>query len=114
LRPGPFVFFNACQSAQGGLTLTGVGGWAQRFIRPSFDRFAAAAFIGSYWSVYDEAAHAFATSLYPRIFAGEPIGEAVKEARRAVRSAADPLTWLAYTVYADPLATEEGIDHEAS
>jgi hypothetical protein len=115
LRTGPFVFFNACQSAQGGLSLTGVGGWARRFIKPTFERYAASAFIGSYWSVYDEAAHHFAVELYQGLFEGRPIGQAVKDARRAVRSKnEDPLTWLAYTVYADPLATAERSDHATS
>jgi hypothetical protein len=35
-----------------------------------------------------------------------PIGDAVREARAAVRAGGDP-TWLAYTVFADPLARVE-------
>lgn len=108
LRTGPFVFLNACQSAQGGLSLTGVAGWARRFIKPASSRFAASAFLGSYWSVYDAAALAFTEALYKSlILDGKAIGQAVRDARLAVRSADDPLTWLAYTVYADPLATVE-------
>jgi len=37
-----------------------------------------------------------------------PIGEAVRAARIAVRAEGDP-TWLAYTVFADPLASVEAI-----
>ena len=57
-----------------------------------------------YWSVYDQPAHDFAQAFYGRLLAGLPIGRAVQEARTAIRPLGDP-TWLAYTVFADPLAT---------
>jgi hypothetical protein len=114
LRTRPFIFLNACQSAQGGRTLTGVGGWAHRFIRPTFDRYAASAFVGSYWSVYDTAAFAFAKALYDGILLDrKPMGEAVRAARLTARSDADPLSWLAYTVYADPAATAMGSESDS-
>jgi len=34
---------------------------------------------------------------------GKPIGQAVQEARAAIKPSGDP-TWLAYVAYADPLA----------
>ncbi|SEL89417.1 CHAT domain-containing protein [Roseateles sp. YR242] len=119
LLPRPFIFFNACQSALGGAGLTGVGGWAHRFIRPNRERHGAAVFIGTYWSVYDEAAHAFATALYDGLQLGLPIGAAALQARRQARDQrtggrpGDPLSWLAYTVYADPLARLE-VHHEVT
>jgi CHAT domain-containing protein len=64
----------------------------------------AAAFVGAYWSVYDEPAYKFAQELYNCLLAGEPIARAAKSARLAIKKAGDP-TWLAYTVFADPLAT---------
>ena len=94
----PLVFLNACQTGQEALSLTGVGGWARRFIECG-----AAAFIGSLWSVYDEAACQFAKAFYSHLLAGESIAQAAKEARAAIRPLKDP-TWLAYTVFADPLA----------
>ena len=104
-RKRPFVFLNACQSAQGGLSLTGIGGWAQRFLRPGSDDNSASAFIGSYWSVDDEVALAFARALYKGLLdERKPIGEAAKQARLSVQKSEDP-TWLAYTVYADPNAS---------
>jgi hypothetical protein len=105
----PFVFLNACQSAQGGMSLTGVGGWAQQFLpKGSKDR-AASAFIGCYWSVDDDHAFRFAKALYRRLMKGKPIGEAAREARLEIRDEKenDP-TWLSYTVYADPAAVVQG------
>ena len=97
--PHPLVFINACQVGRAGMALTGIGGWANRFVEAG-----AGAFIGAYWSVYDEAAYAFAKEVYTRLLKGVPVGQAVREARLAIRRAGDP-TWLAYTVFADPLAT---------
>ena len=95
----PVVFLNACQTGREALSLTGVGGWAPHFIKAG-----AAAFIGSLWSVYDNAAYQFAQAFYNQLLAGEAIGQAVMKARAAIRPLGDP-TWLAYTVFADPLAT---------
>ena len=95
----PLVFLNACQIGRGGLSLTDIGGWAAQFLRAG-----AAAFIGAHWSVYDKPAHDFAQELYNRLLAGIPVGKAVQEARLEIKPLGDP-TWLAYTVFADPLAT---------
>lgn len=97
--PHPVVFINACQVGRGGMALTGIGGWANRFVEAG-----AGAFIGAYWSVFDDAAIDFAREVYTRLLGGAPIGQAVRDARVAIRKPGDP-TWLAYTVFADPLAT---------
>ncbi len=97
--PRPLVFINACQVGRSGMALTGIGGWARRFLGAG-----ASAFIGAYWSVYDEPAFGFAKELYTQLLAGKPIGEATRAARAAIRGKGDP-TWLAYAVFADPLAT---------
>lgn len=81
------------------MSLTDIGGWAKQFL----DR-GAGAFLGPYWSVYDQSAYAFAREFYSRLLIGMPIGKAVQEARAAIKSSGSP-TWLAYTVFADPLAT---------
>ena len=91
--PQPLVFLNACQIGRSAMSLTGIGGWAHQFLRA-----------GAYWSIYDDAAHNFATAFYSRLLAGMPIGKAAQEARLAIKLQGDP-TWLAYTVFADPLAT---------
>lgn len=104
LVPRPLVFLNACQSARGGRALTGVGGWAQRFLRPQGQGLdGASAFIGTYWSVDDKAALRFARELYARLLAGDAMGAAAKSARAAARVDGDT-SWLAYTVYAHPNA----------
>ncbi|HEY1694680.1 MAG TPA: CHAT domain-containing protein [Polyangiaceae bacterium] len=103
LASRPIVFLNACQTSQGGLSLSSIGGWAQRFICPETSGSSASAFIGSYWSVGDDAALTFARMFYTRLIAGDTIGRAARAARAAVRDTGDP-TWLAYTVYADPNA----------
>ena len=95
----PLVFLNACQIGRSALSLTDIGGWAAQFLRAG-----AAAFVGAYWSVYDQAAHDFARAFYGRLLAGLSIGQAAQEARAAIKPLGDP-TWLAYTVFADPLAT---------
>jgi hypothetical protein len=97
-KAAPLVFLNACQVGRGGESLVDAGGFARRFVGAG-----AAAFVGAWWSVFDEPAGAFAAALYDRLLAGEAVGAAALHARLAVRAAGDP-TWLAYTVYADPLA----------
>ncbi len=99
LRAGrPIVFLNACQIGAGAMGLTGLGGWAQRFVESG-----AGAFLGAYWSVEDDTALAFAEVFYRELINGKPIGEAVLAARLSIRDAGDP-TWLAYTLFADPLS----------
>ena len=80
--------------------MTDIGGWATQFLRAD-----AAAFIGAYWSIYDEAAFDFAQSFYNHLLSGMPIGRAAQNARVTVKKnhKGNP-TWLAYTVFADPLA----------
>lgn len=97
----PLVFLNACEAAQGGVSLTGVGGWASGFLKAG-----AGAFIGPLWAVRDDRATAFAAEFYDAFLGGLPIGEAMQQARLAFRERypGDP-TWLAYVIYARPQAT---------
>lgn len=92
----PLIFMNACQTGQQALSLTGMGGWARRFIEAG-----AAGFIAPLWSVYDKAAYQFTQAFYNHLLSGETIGQAVREARTAIEPLND--RW-AYTVFADPLA----------
>lgn len=99
-RATPLVFLNACQAGRADFSLTKIGGWGPRFLQAG-----AAAFIAPYWSVRDGAAGKFSNAFYQHLLKGEPIGEAARSARLEVREAfpGNP-TWLAYTVFADPLA----------
>jgi len=99
----PVIFFNACQIGRSAMSLTDIGGWARQFLHAG-----AGAFVGAYWSIYDQPAYDFAQELYSRLLSGMPIGRAVQEARTVIKPAGDP-TWLAYTVFADPLAKVEKI-----
>ena len=99
----PVVFLNACHAGQIGFALTGLGGWATKFLANG-----ASAFIGSLWAINDELAACFAQEFYNRLwgmagFAPQPLGQALHEARLAIK-AADPAnpTWLAYVLYGDP------------
>lgn len=94
----PLVFFNACQAGRQSKSLTGVGGWASALVKAGVG-----AFVGAHWDVTDDLALDFATTFYEQLLAGEPIGAAAKTARLKIRSTGDP-TWLAYTVFAEPLA----------
>ena len=98
-RAKPFVFLNACRSGQSGLSLSGLGGFARAFLGAG-----ATAFIGTHWSVADDSAAQFAEIFYEGLLGEKlPLGEAVRQARQAVRRRGDT-SWLAYTVYGHPLA----------
>lgn len=99
----PLVFLNGCETGQGLVALTGFSGWADKFLKAG-----AAAFLGSYWSIGDQPALEFAKAFYDQLLAGVAIGEAVRTARLKIKEdyPGDP-TWLAYTVFADPLAAIE-------
>ncbi|MGB4802941.1 MAG: CHAT domain-containing protein, partial [Anaerolineae bacterium] len=95
-RPG-FVF-NACHGSRQGWALTGLGGWANRLISSG-----AGLFLAPLWTVTDRQAAHFAVTFYERLFAGDAVADAVRQARLAARQVGDP-TWLAYSVYAQPNA----------
>ena len=95
----PLVFMNCCFSAHATQGLTGIGSWAESFIRAG-----AGAFIGAMWSVTDQSASLFARTFYQHFLAGETLGVATNKAREAVRQTGD-VSWLAYTVYGDPDAS---------
>jgi hypothetical protein len=94
----PLVFLNACHTGERGFSLTGMGGWAARFVRAG-----ASAFVGSLWEVNDVLAAQFAIQFYSQLLTGHTLGDAFHTARAHIRALdeANP-TWLAYTLYADP------------
>jgi hypothetical protein len=96
----PLVFVNACRSAGAIYEYTRLMSWASQFMSAG-----AGAFVGTLWAVPSPAAYAFSEAFYDAfLLQRQPLGEAVRTARIAIRDSADP-TWLAYTVYGDPAAT---------
>jgi CHAT domain len=98
-KNNPFIFLNACETAQSGYTLTGMGGWAEAFIQ----RGRSSGFIGSIWQANDDSARLFAVTFYKKLLEGHTIASAAQSARIAIKKPNDP-TWLSYSVYANPLA----------
>jgi len=94
----PSFIFNACHSGRAGWELNYLGGWTNRLLT-----LGAGMFLAPLWTVNDGAAFDFAQVLYTTLLRGEPIAEAVRQARWAIRRDGDP-TWLAYSVYAHPNA----------
>jgi CHAT domain-containing protein len=93
------VVLNACQTGTQGFSLTGIQGWAKRFLEVG-----APVFIGTNWSVNDNIAFAFAQNLYNELSNGATVGEAVRRARNQCKMNGDP-SWLAYQLYGHPNST---------
>jgi serine/threonine protein kinase len=97
-KDSPLVFVNACHTARGDFSLVGIGSWAEKFVNAN-----SSGFLGASWAVDDTLAYRFCIVFYGALLEGKLIGEAMREARIVIKDAGDP-TWLAYTLYADPLA----------
>lgn len=97
--PGPFVFLSACDVGRLQSGPTGLGGFAEAFLRGGV-----AAFVGCSWAVRDDVASRFVAELYRALFDdGLPLAEATRLARAACRDAGD-LSAYAFAVFADPRA----------
>jgi hypothetical protein len=92
----PMVVVNACQAGRAGYKLSGIGGFAQAFLKGG-----AGAFVGTLWSVGDRPARVFTETLYAELLRGANLSEAATIARRAARQEG-VATWLAYVVYGHP------------
>jgi hypothetical protein len=55
-------------------------------------------FLGTHWPVGDDAALTFSTSLYPGLLSGHPLGQAIRDARRAVQARGSG-DWADYVHY---------------
>ncbi|MFE5407372.1 CHAT domain-containing protein [Microbacterium sp. NPDC056569] len=97
--PAPFVFLSACDVGRLRSGATGLGGFAEVFLRGGVG-----VFIGCSWAVRDDVTAEFVSTFYEEALRNKAtLGEAVLAARRAAREAGD-LTSLAFTVFADPRA----------
>jgi tetratricopeptide (TPR) repeat protein len=95
----PMVVINACQTGNQGFSLTGIQGWATRFLEAG-----ASVFIGTLWSVNDETAFNFVKEFYNQLASGVTLGESVKNARNKCKED-DNTSWLAYQLYGHPNCT---------
>ena len=98
----PIVVLNALQAGRLGYRLTGIGGFAEGFLKGG-----AGAFVGTQWSVGDAPARVFTETFYRRLLAGDTVARATVAARERARADGDA-TWLAYAVYAHPHARLSG------
>jgi hypothetical protein len=96
----PIVFLNSCHTGRTGDAWTDIGGWAKRFLAAG-----AGAFIGAYWRIKNHHSRYFSEMVYKSLLKGKTIGEAVHRARIFTRDQTGDPTWLAFTVYANPMAT---------
>jgi CHAT domain-containing protein len=94
----PVIFLNACQIGRAGYQLTSIGGFANAFMCAG-----AGLFVGSLWSVGDDAASVFTREFYKQLCDNKTVADATKLAREKSRDAGEG-TWLAYTVYGHPHA----------
>ena len=104
------VFFNACEAARVRGKPVSAATQATRRARlaestvgfaEAFMRGGVATFLGTYWPVGDDAANTFAQTFYGRIAAGDALGDALLDGRRAVR-AVDDKDWADYVFYGSP------------
>lgn len=109
-RGGVLVFLNACES---GTVASDAEPQAVSYLlnKPEPVVGLASAFVysgamgcvGSLWPVYDRAAAAFAVEFYRHVLDGDPIGEALRQARRQTRDRfPEGATWASYVLYGDP------------
>jgi hypothetical protein len=96
----PLVVMNACTSAGASPLYTETAGWADRFLLCG-----SGAFVGALWEVRDRSAARFSEAFYSELTGDKTVGEAMRLGRHAI-GASDP-TYLAYTLYGNPLATLE-------
>jgi len=97
------LFFNACESgrlrrAAPRQAPAGIG------LAEAFMQHGVMHYVGTSWPVHDAAASRFAAVFYGRLLGGAPIGAALVEARRAVRTLPS-IDWADYVHYGDPAFT---------
>ena len=96
----PLVFLNACRSGVSAASSGPARGLPIRFLEAG-----AGAVLATLWPVTDSFASAFSENFYRRVLTGCPIAKAVRKARFAAKRErpGDP-SWLAYALFAHPLA----------
>jgi hypothetical protein len=97
-KTNPMIILNACQTGNQEFSLTGVQGWATKFIDAG-----ASTFIGTLWSLSDDIAFEFVKEVYIQLSNNTSLGEAIRLARNKCKREGDP-SWLAYQLYGHPNA----------
>jgi hypothetical protein len=87
---------NACQIGREGYRLTGIGGFAQAFLKGGI-----VIFVVTLWSVGERPARIFTETLYLSLIKGMTLTEATVAVRQQAKQAGNA-TWLAYAVYGHP------------
>jgi uncharacterized protein YjbI with pentapeptide repeats len=95
----PIIFLSTRRSPGSPAAYNRLSEWASTFLRAG-----AGAFIAPQWTVYDDAAYAFAREFYGELLTGNFLGSAVMRARQSAATQSDDASWLAFTVYGDPRA----------
>jgi len=98
----PLVFLNACEVGATAGSISLVAGFPAAFLYAG-----AAAVISPLWVVNDERAHHIAEAFYRAVFVpggGRTLGDVMREVRRSWKDEKH-LTFLAYVLYGDPMAT---------
>lgn len=104
------VFANACQSGRSEewaqSAQNHIYGLASGFLHAGVPHY-----IGTFWDVLDQSSCQFAIRFYEALSRGNPIGWALREARRDLLKAADEgsLIWASYMLYGDPSSGIFGI-----
>lgn len=97
------IFSNACHSARSDeVTQEGDSlGLANAFMLTGVKHY-----IGSLWEIPDKPSQDFASHFYQQLLEGQPIGEAVRLARKALEEDQNiPACWASYLLYGDPTTT---------
>jgi hypothetical protein len=101
------VVVNACQSGRPGRAISGIGGFAQAFLKAG-----AGAFVGALWAIGDDAGFTFIRAFYEALRRGKSLSEATVDGREAARKD-DCSTWMAFVVYGHPHARLAGANRPA-
>jgi hypothetical protein len=101
LRASPIIFSNACESGVLGVGDAAGGSTAWTGLAATFLLNGAINYLGSLWPIDDQSSRALAETFYRLLCTGTPVGEALRQARMAVRATGDP-TWAAFVLFGCP------------
>jgi hypothetical protein len=96
------VFFNACEAGRvrgrANLKSASVRSEEASGVAEAIMRGGISTYMSTYWPVQDESAKNFASTFYEKLLAGEAVGSALLQGRRAIKEQRD---WADYILYGD-------------